>query len=69
MPVSVLPHWLQVIAPALPTYHLAQLALHIFGYARPGGMGMMVHWEALAGFTLLMLGTTWILFQRIEAKA
>ncbi len=67
MPVSVLPHWLQVIAPALPTYHLAQLALSIFGYAQPGNM--VVHWEALAGFTLLMLGVAWILFQRSEAKA
>lgn len=67
MPIRYLPHWLQVIAPALPTYHLAQLALQPFGFARPGSM--MVHWEALAGFTLLMLGVTWILFQRIEAKA
>ncbi|MGA8529731.1 MAG: ABC transporter permease [Acidobacteriaceae bacterium] len=67
MPVSVLPHWLQVIAPGLPTYHLAQLALHVFGYARGGSM--LVHWEALSGFTLLMLGVAWILFQRIEAKA
>ncbi len=67
MPVSVLPHWLQVIAPALPTYHLAQLALNIFGYAQSGNM--LVHWEALAGFTLLMVGAAWILFQRGEAKA
>jgi len=67
MPISVLPHWLQALAPALPTYHLAQLALHIFGFAQAGSM--MVHWEALAGFTLLMLGSTWILFQRSEARA
>lgn len=67
MPIKYLPHWLQVFAPALPTYHLAQLALNIFGFARPGSM--MVHWEALAGFTLLMVGAAWILFQRIEAKA
>jgi ABC-2 type transport system permease protein len=67
MPISVLPHWLRVIAPALPTYHLAQLALNIFGYAQPGGM--LVHWEVLAGFTLLMTGAAWILFQRSEAKA
>lgn len=67
MPVNYLPHWLQVITPALPTYHLAQLALNIFGYAQSGGM--LIHWEALAGFTLLMLGAAWIIFTRGEAKA
>lgn len=67
MPMSMLPHWLRVIAPSLPTYHLAQLALEIFGFAKPGGMA--IHWEALAGFTLLMLGAAWILFARSEAKA
>jgi ABC-2 type transport system permease protein len=67
MPVNYLPHWLQVITPALPTYHLAQLALIIFGYAQSGSM--LIHWEALAGFTLLMLGAAWIIFTRGEAKA
>ncbi len=67
MPIRYLPHWLQKLAPVLPTYHLAQLALSIFGFAQPGKM--MLHWEALAGFTLLMLGAAWILFQRSEAKA
>ena len=68
MPVRLLPHWLQVIAPALPTYHLAQLALNVFGFAAPGA-GMALHWEVLAGFTLLMLGIAWIIFTRSEAKA
>jgi ABC-2 type transport system permease protein len=67
MPVNYLPHWLRVIAPALPTYHLAQIALQIFGYAQPGNM--LLHWEALGGFTLLMLGSAWIIFTRTEAKA
>ena len=67
MPVSVLPHWLQKVAPVLPTYHLAQLALSIFGYAQPGRTA--THWEALAGFTLLMLGGAWIIFTRSEARA
>ncbi len=67
MPVDYLPHWLKVITPALPTYHLAQIALNIFGFAQPGNM--LVHWEALAGFTLLMLGVAWIIFTRSEAKA
>jgi ABC-2 type transport system permease protein len=67
MPIKYLPHWLQTLAPALPTYHLAQLALAVFGLAQPGST--MVHWEALAGFTLLMVGAAWILFQRSEVKA
>jgi ABC-2 type transport system permease protein len=68
MPVKYLPHWLQLLAPALPTYHLAQLALGVFGLAQPGG-SMIQHWEVLFAFTLLMLGTAWIIFTRMEAKA
>jgi ABC-2 type transport system permease protein len=68
MPVKYLPHWLQVMAPALPTYHLAQLALAIFGLAQPGG-NMVQHWEVLLAFTLLMLGAAWVIFTRMEAKA
>jgi ABC-2 type transport system permease protein len=67
MPIEVLPHWLQRVAPALPTYHFAQLALNVFGYARSGAT--LIHWEALAGFTCLMLGTAWLIFTRSEAKA
>ncbi|HUB19529.1 MAG TPA: ABC transporter permease [Acidobacteriaceae bacterium] len=68
MPMSMLPHWLRVVAPSLPTYHLGQLSLQIFGFAQPGS-NMLIHWEALAGFTLLMLGAAWIIFTRSEAKA
>jgi ABC-2 type transport system permease protein len=67
MPIKYLPHFFLKIAPALPTYHLAQLALGVFGMAEPGSM--KTHWEALAGFTLLMLGAAWIIFTRSEAKA
>ena len=67
MPITVLPHWLQVLAPGLPTYHLAQLALHTIGDAQPGSMAG--HWQALAGFTLVMFGAAWIIFTRSEAKA
>lgn len=68
MPISILPHFLQKLAPALPTYHLAQLALGIFGEAQPGS-NIVSHWEALTGFTLLMLGAAWMIFTRSEAKA
>jgi len=66
-PIKYMPHLVQVIAPALPTYHLAQLALAIFGMAQPGSSNTM-HWEALAAFTLFMLGAAWIIFTRSEAR-
>ena len=68
MPIEILPHWIQRIAPALPTFHYAQLALNIFGYAQ-AGTSMTRHWEALIGFTCLLLGTAWLVFTRSEAKA
>jgi ABC-2 type transport system permease protein len=67
MPISYLPHWLQRIAPALPTYHLAQIALSIIGAAQPGSM--ITHFQALAGYTLVLFGAAWIIFNRSEAKA
>lgn len=67
MPLSMLPHWLQVVAPALPTYHLAQIALAVFGLAPASGMAL--HWGVLGGFTLLMLAAAWITFLRSEANA
>jgi ABC-2 type transport system permease protein len=67
MPVSNLPHWMQAVAPALPTYHLAQIALAIFGFAPATGMAL--HWAVLGGFTLLMLAAAWFTFLRSEAKA
>ena len=67
MPVSYLPHWLQVVAPALPTYHFAQITLAIFGFAP--ATGMAVHWAVLGGFTVLMLAAAWITFLRSEASA
>ncbi|MBT9329755.1 ABC transporter permease [Paracidobacterium acidisoli] len=67
MPIDILPHWLQRIAPALPMYHFAQIALRIFGFARPGSA--LPHWEALAGFTCVMLGIAWVVFTRSEARS
>lgn len=67
MPVTMLPHWLQAVAPALPTYHLAQIAFATVGLAPAKGMGL--HWAVLGGFTLLMLAAAWITFVRSEAKA
>jgi ABC-2 type transport system permease protein len=67
IPIRFMPHWLQGIAPALPTYHLSQLMLHIFGYA--DSMSLVTHWNALIGFTLVMLGLSRLIFHRKEQKA
>lgn len=67
MPIRFMPHWLQGIAPALPTYHLSQLMLHIFGYG--DSMSLATHWNALIGFTLLMLGISWLIFHRREQNS
>ena len=66
MPVRLLPHWLQAVAPALPTYHLAELALAVFGFAPRTGAS--VHWLVLAGFSVLMFAAAWFTFARSEAK-
>lgn len=65
-PIEALPKFLQKIATVLPPYHLAQLALRFVGGARPGNNA--VHWEFLAGFTLLCLGIARLGFQRDEGK-
>ncbi len=67
MPISLLPKWLQHLAPWLPTYHLGQLMLRVIGYAQPGQA--VQHVFALLGFTLLFLGAAWIAFARVEANA
>ena len=68
MPIRFMPHWLQMIAPALPTYHLAQLMLSIYGYQEKGS-SVAAHCNALIGFTLVMLGLCWMLFSRRERNA
>jgi len=67
LPIEMLPRWLQKMAPFLPAYHFGQLGLNVVGYARKGGM--MTHWQALGGFTMLFLGLTWLVFSRRAAKA
>lgn len=66
VPLMFLPKLLQRFAHLLPPYHLAQLALSVFG----GGQNESnwIHWEVLAGFTLICLGVARIGFQRDEGK-
>lgn len=68
IPVMLLPHWLQKVAPWLPTYHFAELMLHAFGYA-PASDSIAHHILALLGFTLIFLGCASLAFQRTEANA
>lgn len=65
VPVPMLPHLVQRVAPWLPTYHLAQLMLHTVGYA-PRGDSIGTHVLALLGFTCVFLGLASIAFSRKE---
>ena len=67
VPLSMLPGWLRMIAPALPTYHLAQITLRVFGYQNTSSL--MQHAFGLLGFTLLMLGASWAVFHRAEQNS
>jgi ABC-2 type transport system permease protein len=67
MPIMLLPHLLQKLAPALPTYHLAQLMLRTLGYPSAGTVSS--HVLGLVGFTLLMLGIAMLAFRRRERSA
>lgn len=67
IPISQLPHFVQKIAPALPTYHLSELMLAALGFGASGSA--LAHWSNLLGCTLLMLGVAWILWNRREATA
>jgi ABC-2 type transport system permease protein len=63
IPINMLPKVLQKVAPALPPYHLGQLALSIVGAGRGAALN---HWGALFGFTLIFLGIARIGFQQDE---
>ena len=52
----------------MPTYHLAQLMLTVFGYQSRSSVTSH-HWLALTGFALLMLGVSWMVFHRAEQDA
>jgi ABC-2 type transport system permease protein len=67
VPIRFLPHALKMIAPAFPTYHLAQLMYGALGAESLGSTPG--HWFSLLGFTFLMLGVTWIAFRQQEENA
>jgi len=67
LPIMILPKAVQHIAPALPTYHLAQLTERALGY--PSAGSILSHWFGLLGFTFIMLGIAWIAFRRREQNS
>ncbi|HET9820029.1 MAG TPA: ABC transporter permease [Rhodanobacteraceae bacterium] len=56
VPLQLMPHWLQGIAVALPTYHLSQLALGIIHTDSRGSLA--VHLAYLAVFTVACLAVS-----------
>ena len=58
MPLEILPPVVQRIAPFLPTYHFAQLALGVL-HAPTKGTNMG-HVTALAAFTMIFAGIAWL---------
>lgn len=67
IPIMMLPHIMQKLAVVLPTYHLAQLALGVFGYASSGSAAS--HWFGLLGFSMVMLGIASLAFRKLEQNS
>ena len=67
MPLKFLPHGIQRVGSMLPTYHLSQLMFRVFGY--DDGSAASSHWIGLAGFTMLMVGLGWLVFNRAQQNA
>jgi ABC-2 type transport system permease protein len=65
MPLNFLPHVVQQIAPMLPPYHLAQLALGTVGLAPAA---LPTHVFTLLGFTVVFLILAAIGYQRDEGR-
>ncbi len=66
IPIQVLPQFIQTIAPALPTYHLAQLALGGIG-ANMGG-SWLFHAGVLLAYTVAFLVLAVIFYRRDEGR-
>lgn len=55
MPITILPHWLQIFAWVTPSFHLAQIALAIIGAPTRGGLA-----PHIGALLLLTLGALWL---------
>ena len=67
IPIFLLPHVLQQAARVLPPFHISQLALRAVGMSRDA-TPVGTHLQALAGFTLLILGLAVVLYRRDEGQ-
>jgi ABC-2 type transport system permease protein len=66
IPFEFLPKAIQHVAPLLPSYHLAQIALAI--QKAPVKGSILGHAAALAALSLIFLGTSWIAHSRGREK-
>jgi ABC-2 type transport system permease protein len=66
IPIQALPQFFQNLAPWLPTYHYAQLALGVLDADRGGSPGASV--AVLAAFTVASLLLAWTGYRRDEGK-
>ena len=66
LPLEILPKAIQQVAPLLPSYHLAQIALAI--QKAPVKGSVAGHVEALAALGLIFLGTAWVAHSRGREK-
>jgi len=67
VPLKFLPKFLQQIAPAFPTYHLAQLMYASLG--APSWGTVLTHVIGLLSFTLVMASITYVAFRRAEQNS
>ena len=68
IPVFLLPRWLRSVSPYMPTFHVSQLMLSIYGYQSPGS-SLVAHWLSLLGFTMVTLGLAALAFRRREQNS
>ena len=66
MPLEFLPKAMQRVAPALPAYHLGQIADAVL--QRSALASVLQHAEALLAFGLIFIGVAWIAHSRERAK-
>jgi ABC-2 type transport system permease protein len=65
IPMEFMPKFIQKIAPMLPAFHFARLALIIIGAAKESPFG---HIAALVAFTMVFLALATIAYRRDEGK-
>ena len=65
-PTSILPSWMQKIAPCLPAWHHGQLSLSVIGISPT--LDPLTHLAAMGGFTLLFLVVAGLAWRRSADK-